>query len=325
MGFLLNGVWSQESVFPTDAAGRFVRPSAPIRNWVTATGAAGPSGAGGFKAEKGRYHLYISLACPWAHRTLIFRKLKGLEGMIGLSVVHWHMGENGWTFEDGPGVIADPVHHARFLHQVYTASQPDYSGRVTVPVLWDLATGKIVNNESSEIIRMFNSAFDGQGATAGDFYPAALRGEIDSLNDRIYATVNNGVYRSGFARSQAAYEEAVRALFSTLDWLEERLAMHRWLCGERLTEADWRLFTTLIRFDAVYVGHFKCNIRRIADYRNLSRYLRELYAAPGIADTVNFQHIKNHYYGSHPQLNPSGIVPVGPELELVDDPGTVVA
>jgi putative glutathione S-transferase len=325
MGFLLNGVWSQENAFPTDQSGRFVRPSAPFRNWVTADGAAGPSGVGGFPAEKGRYHLYISLACPWAHRTLIFRKLKGLEGMIGLSVVHWHMAEKGWTFADGPGVIPDPVHHARFLHQVYTASDANYTGRVTVPVLWDRATGSIVNNESSEIIRMFNAAFDRVGAAPGDYYPAELRSEIDALNERIYATVNNGVYRSGFARSQAAYEEAVRALFATLDWLEEHLAMHRWLCGERLTEADWRLFTTLIRFDAVYVGHFKCNIRRIADCRNLSRYLRELYGRPGIAETVNFQHIKNHYYQSHPQLNPSGIVPVGPELELLDDPGTAVA
>jgi glutathionyl-hydroquinone reductase len=325
MGFLLNGVWSQESAFPADKDGRFVRPSAPFRNWVTADGSAGPSGVGGFKAEKGRYHLYVSLACPWAHRTLIFRKLKRLEAMIGLSVVHWHMAADGWTFEHGPGVIADPVHHARFLHQVYTAAQPDYTGRVTVPVLWDLASGKIVNNESSEIIRMFNSAFDGIGAAPGDFYPAALRGEIDAVNERIYATVNNGVYRAGFARNQNAYEEAARALFATLDWLEEHLTLHRWLCGERITEADWRLFTTLVRFDPVYVGHFKCNIRRIADYTNLTRYLRELYAQPGVAETVNLQHIKNHYYQSHPQLNPSGIVPIGPELQFEDDPGTSVA
>jgi len=317
MGFLLNGVWSQESAFPTDNDGRFVRPSAPIRHWVTADGAAGPSGEAGFKAEKGRYHLYISLACPWAHRTLIFRKLKRLEGMIGLSVVHWHMAENGWTFAEGPDVIADPVHHARFLHQIYTASQPDYTGRVTVPVLWDLATGKIVNNESSEIIRMFNSAFDGIGAAPGDYYPEALRGEIDALNERIYTNVNNGVYRSGFARSQGAYDEAVRALFSTLDWLEEHLAMHRWLCGERLTEADWRLFTTLIRFDPVYVGHFKCNIRRIADYPRLSDYMRTLLRIEGVAATVNLGHIKRHYYQSHRNLNPSGIVPVGPELAFV--------
>jgi putative glutathione S-transferase len=325
MGFLLNGVWSQESAFPADEDGRFVRPSAPFRNWVTADGSAGPSGVGGFKAEKGRYHLYVSLACPWAHRTLIFRKLKGLEAMIGLSVVHWHMTADGWTFEHGPGVVADPVHHARFLHQVYTAAEPDYTGRVTVPVLWDLATGTIVNNESSEIIRMFNSAFDGIGAAPGDFYPAALRGEIDAVNERIYTTVNNGVYRAGFARSQNAYEEAARALFATLDWLEEHLALHRWLCGEKITEADWRLFTTLVRFDPVYVGHFKCNIRRIADYTNLTRYMRDLYAQPGVAETVNLQHIKNHYYQSHPQLNPSGIVPIGPELQFEDDPGTAVA
>ena len=325
MGMLVNGVWVGEDHFPTDSSGRFVRPSSLFRNWVTADGAAGASGVGGFKAEAGRYHLYVSLACPWAHRTLLFRKIKGLEGMVGLSVVHWHMAENGWTFEDGPDVIPDPIHHARFLHQIYTASQPDYSGRVNVPVLWDRASGKIVNNESSEIVRMFNSAFDGVGAAPGDFYPAALRGEIDAFNERIYPNVNNGVYRAGFARSQAAYEEAARALFTTLDWLEEHLGMHRWLCGERLTETDWRLFTTLIRFDAVYVGHFKCNVRRIADYANLSRYLRALYARPGVAETVNFRHIKGHYYQSHPQLNPSGIVPIGPELQLVDDPGVVVA
>jgi putative glutathione S-transferase len=325
MGFLLNGVWSQENAFPADASGRFVRPSAPMRNWVTPDGSPGPSGVGGFKAEIGRYHLYISLACPWAHRTLIFRKLKGLEDKIGLSVVHWHMAEQGWTFEDGPGVISDPVVHAHYLHQLYTAAEPSYTGRVTVPLLWDRATGKIVSNESSEIIRMFNSAFDGVGAEPGDFYPAARRGEIDALNERIYATVNNGVYKAGFARSQGAYEEAVRALFATLDWLEEHLSMHRWLCGDELTEADVRLFTTLIRFDTVYVGHFKCNIRRIADYKNLSRYLGALYALPDIAGTVNFEHIKRHYYQSHPQLNPSGIVPLGPESELLDDPGVAVA
>jgi putative glutathione S-transferase len=325
MGFLLNGVWSNESAFPTDAEGRFVRPSSPIRNWVTADGAAGPSGAGGFKAEAGRYHLYVSLACPWAHRALIFRKLKGLEGMIGLSVVHWRMGEHGWTFEPGPGVIPDPIHHARYLHEVYTASNPAHTGRVTVPVLWDRATAQIVNNESSEIIRMFNSAFERVGAAPGDYYPVELRAEIDALNERIYATVNNGVYRAGFAVRQAAYEEAARALFSTLDWLDGRLAMHRYLCGERLTEADWRLFTTLIRFDPVYVGHFKCNIRRIADYANLSRYLRELYAHPGVSATVNIRHIKGHYYGSHPSINPNGIVPLGPELDLIEDPGVAVA
>ena len=317
MGLLVDGRWQEDASRTKD--GHFIRPATQYRNYVTADDSPGPSGGGGFLAEPGRYHLYVSLACPWAHRTLIFRKLKGLEGMIGLSVVHWHMGANGWTFEEGPGVVPDPVRHAQFLHELYTASQPDYTGRVTVPALWDLKTGKIVNNESSEIIRMFNSAFDRVGAAPGDFYPADLREETDALNERIYFTVNNGVYRAGFAQSQAAYEEAVRALFGTLDWLDERLAMHQWLCGERLTEADWRLFTTLIRFDAVYVGHFKCNIRRIADYPNLMRYLRDLYAQPGVAGTVNFKHIKGHYYTSHPQLNPSGIIPVGPELDLTEE------
>ena len=325
MGMLVDGVWSLEDRALSDPTGRFNRPSSVFRNWVTVDGAAGPSGVGGFKAEPGRYHLYVSLACPWAHRTLLLRKMKGLEGMVGLSVVNWFMAENGWTFEDGPGVIADPVFHARYLHEIYAAAQPDYTGRVNVPVLLDRANGRIVNNESSEIIRMFNSAFDEIGAAPGDFYPPALRSDIDALNERIYASVNNGVYRAGFARSQQAYEEATRALFATLDWLEEHLGMHRWLCGETITEADWRLFTTLIRFDAVYVGHFKCNIRRIADYANLSRYLRALYAQPGVAETVNFQHIKGHYYQSHPWLNPSRIVPIGPELQLVDDPGVVVA
>ena len=316
MGYLLNGEWREESDFPKDASGRFARPPSPFRNWVTPDGAPGPGGAGGFKAEAGRYHLYVSLACPWAHRTLIFRKLKALEDRISLSVVHWRMGADGWTFADGPGVIADPIHHARFLHQTYTAAQPDYSGRVTVPVLWDKSRSAIVNNESSEIIRMFNSAFERAGAAGPDFYPPILRAEIDALNERIYATVNNGVYRAGFAGTQSAYEEAVTALFETLDWLDERLASKRYLCGETVTEADWRLFTTLIRFDAVYVGHFKCNIRRIADYANLSRFLGELYRHEGIAQTVDFHHIKHHYYESHPKLNPSGIVPLGPVLGI---------
>jgi glutathionyl-hydroquinone reductase len=316
MGFLLDGEWREDADFPRDASGRYIRPSSPIRNWVTRDGAPGPSGAGGFKAEAGRYHLYVSLACPWAHRTLIFRRLKHLENIIGVSVTHWHMGADGWTFADGPGVVADPIHHARFLHQVYTAAQPDYTGRVTVPVLWDKARGMIVNNESSEIIRMFNSAFDDVGAAGPDFYPPALRSEIDALNERIYPNVNNGVYRSGFASTQAAYEEAVVPLFETLDLLEAVLTTRRALCGEFLTEADWRLFTTLIRFDAVYVGHFKCNLRRIADYASLSRYLGELYHHEGIAETVDFQHIKHHYYESHRRVNPSGIVPVGPLLSL---------
>ena len=260
MGDFFKGAWRAHGDFPHDTTGHFVRPDAPFRNWVTASGDAGPSGAGGFKAEAGRYHLIVSLACPWAHRTLIFRRLKGLEGMISLSVVHWLLGERGWTFDPGPGVVADSVFGANELREFYVKARPDYSGRVTVPVLWDKKTGAIVNNESSEIIRMFNSAFDRVGAAAGDYYPSDLRQEIDALNARIYATVNNGVYRAGFATTQEAYEEAFRALFETLDWLEARLKGQRFLIGERLTEADWRLFTTLIRFDPVYFGHFKCNL-----------------------------------------------------------------
>jgi putative glutathione S-transferase len=314
MGFLLKGAWRDDAEFPRDPSGHFVRPDASLRNWVTADGAPGPSGIGGFEAEPGRYHLYISLACPWAHRALIMRKLKGLEEAVGLSVVNWHMGANGWTFADGPGVIPDPINNARLMYEIYTASQPDYTGRVTVPVLWDKASGRIVNNESSEIIRMFNSAFDACGAGPGDFYPEALRGEIDPLNARIYATVNNGVYRAGFAGSQRAYEEAAGAVFETLDDLEARLATRGFLVGEKLTEADVRLFTTLIRFDPVYVGLFKCNLRRIKDYPNLSRYLDRLYRYPGIAETVDFHHIKHHYYESLTRINPTGIVPIGPAL-----------
>jgi len=316
MGMMVDGVWRQEDNFPTDASGHFTRPASPLRNWITPDGSPGPSGRGGFAAAPGRYHLYVSLACPWAHRTLIFRALKGLQDAISLSVVHWYMGADGWTFEPGRGVIADPILRARWLHQVYTAGDPVYTGRVTVPLLWDRKTGQIVSNESSEIIRMLNSAFDGAGALPGDFYPVELRGEIDALNARIYDTVNNGVYRAGFARSQTAYDEAVTALFATLDWLEHRLSGRRWLMGDRLTEADWRLFTTLIRFDTVYVGHFKCNIRRIVDYPHLARYLRELYRQPLIAETVDLFHIKHHYYESHRGINPTGIVPAGPLLDL---------
>lgn len=316
MGLMVDGVWRHEDVFPTDSSGRFTRAASPLRNWVTPDGAAGPSGIGGFAAEPGRYHLYVSLACPWAHRTLIFRALKGLQEMIGLSVVHWYMGADGWTFADGPGVVPDPIQHAALLHQVYTAGDPHFTGRITVPVLWDRKTAQIVNNESSEIIRMMNSAFDGVGAAPGDFYPEDLRGEIDAINARVYDTVNNGVYKSGFARSQQAYDEAVATLFESLDWLEDILSRRRWLTGDRLTEADWRLFTTLVRFDAVYVGHFKCNIRRIADYPHLTRYLKDLYRQPQVAETVNIHHIKHHYYESHPQLNPSRIVPIGPLLDF---------
>jgi putative glutathione S-transferase len=308
MGLLVDGVWR-------DKWGRFVRSESRFRNWVTADGSPGPSGEGGFNAEAGRYHLYVSYACPWAHRTLIFRALKGLESMISLSVVNWHMGERGWTFEPGPGVIPDPFNHAKTLADVYVAADSKYSGRVTVPLLWDKQRKTIVNNESSEIIRMLNGAFDGLGAKPGDYYPKDLRAEIDPLNERIYATVNNGVYKAGFATAQAAYEEALMPLFETLDWLEARLASRRYLCGDRVTEADWRLFTTLLRFDPVYVGHFKCNIRRIADYPRLSAYLAALLSVPGVRGTVHLDHIKNHYYGSHKAINPTGIVPVGPKLD----------
>lgn len=314
MGLLVDGRWQDQWYDTAKSGGRFQRQDSAFRNWVTADGAPGPSGEGGFKAEAGRYHLYVSLACPWAHRALIFRALKGLEAMIDVSVVNWLMLDKGWTFAQGEGVVPDPIGGAQYLHEVYTRADPHYTGRVTVPVLWDKATATIVNNESSEIIRMFNSAFDGIGAKPGDYYPPALRPEIDALNERIYATVNNGVYKAGFATTQAAYEEAVAPLFDTLDWLEERLAARRFLTGDDITEADWRLFTTLIRFDAVYVGHFKCNIRRIADYPRLSAYLRALLQVDGVSGTVDLGHIKRHYYESHRTINPTGIVPVGPDL-----------
>jgi putative glutathione S-transferase len=316
VGLLVDGVWQDRWYDTKSTGGRFVRNSAAFRNWVTADGSAGPSGKGGFKAEPGRYHLYVSFACPWAHRTLIMRKLKGLEEMISLSVVHWRMLEHGWTFEEGPGVIPDPINGARYLHQVYTAADPSYTGRVTVPVLWDNQSGTVVNNESAEIIRMFNASFNAIGTRSGDYYPEGLREEIDVLNARIYDNVNNGVYKAGFATTQAAYEEAVHPLFETLDMLDARLASRRYLFGDRLTEADIRLFTTLVRFDPVYVGHFKCNLRRIADYQNLPGYVRDLYQTGGIAETVNMQHIKGHYYESHRTINPTGIVPVGPILDL---------
>ncbi|MBI0535792.1 glutathione S-transferase family protein [Roseomonas sp. KE2513] len=312
MGLLVDGR-RQDRWYDTKASGgRFLRKESAFRNWVTPDGAPGPSGEGGFKAEPGRYHLYVSLACPWAHRALIMRARKGLTEAIGLSVVHWHMGENGWTFEEGPGVIRDPIHHARFLHEVYTAAEPDYTGRVTVPVLWDKQRGTIVNNESAEIIRMLDHAFGGPG----DHYPAALRPEIDGLNATIYDTVNNGVYKAGFATTQEAYEEAVRPLFETLDLLDWRLSSRRYLVGDGLTEADIRLFTTLVRFDAVYHGHFKCNLRQIAAYPALFPYLRDLYQSVGFGETCDFDHIKRHYYGSHRGINPTGIVPLGPLQDL---------
>jgi glutathionyl-hydroquinone reductase len=316
MGLLVKGQWQDQWYDTASSGGRFVRKDAAFRNWITPDGAAGPSGKAGFKAEAGRYHLYVGLACPWAHRTVVVRALRGLEGMISVSVVNWLMLENGWTFADGPGVVPDPINGAQFLHQVYTAADPDYTGRVTVPILWDKQQATIVNNESSEIIRMLNSAFDGLGARPGDFYPPALRAEIDEINARVYDTLNNGVYKAGFATTQQAYEEAVLPLFDTLGWLEGRLSSRRFLTGDTLTEADIRLFTTLIRFDAVYVGHFKCNLRRIADYPNLSGYTRELYQLRGIPSTVNFDHIKRHYYESHRGVNPTGIVPLGPQHDF---------
>jgi putative glutathione S-transferase len=320
MGLLVDGHWTDRWYDTSASGGRFQRQESAFRNWVTPDGTPGPTGEGGFKAEPGRYHLYVSLACPWAHRTLIFRILKGLENSISLSVTHWFMGEQGWTFDNGPGVIPDPIGGAERLYEVYLRSNPSYTGRVTVPVLWDKARNVIVSNESSEIIRMMNSAFDRIGAVPGDFYPVELREQIDALNAHIYATVNNGVYKAGFATTQDAYEGAVRPLFTTLDWLEERLTKSRYLCGERLTEADWRLFTTLVRFDMVYAGHFKCNLRRLVDYPNLWDYTRELYQHPGVAATVDFTHIKRHYYQSHKSVNPTGIVPAGPELDFLSPP-----
>jgi putative glutathione S-transferase len=314
---LVDGIWRTQERGPAPPDGRFTRRESPFRNWVTPDGAPGPSGTGGFAAEPHRYHLYVSLACPWAHRTLIFRALKGLEDLIGVSVTHWLMAENGWTFAEGPGVVPDTVNGARFLHQIYTKADPGFSGRVTVPVLWDKKQNTIVNNESSEIIRMFNSAFDRLGAARGDYYPRGLRSEIDKVNARVYDTLNNGVYKAGFAATQSAYEEAVKPLFETLEWLEQTLSRQRYSCGDEVTEADWRLFTTLIRFDSVYHGHFKCNLARVIDYPHIFAYTRELYQWPKIAPTVNFTHIKSHYYQSHRHINPTGIVPLGPLIDFL--------
>ena len=313
MGQLIDGRWrTAHELKSTD--GRFHRADTKFRNWVTVDGSPGPSGEGQFPAEAGRYHLYVAMACPWAHRTLIFRKLKALEDMISVSVVEPLMDDNGWAFS---AALPDHLGGRQRLHEVYTAAKPVYTGRASVPVLWDKKRQTIVSNESSEIIRMLNSAFDDIGADASvDFYPKPLRGEIDRINSVVYDTVNDGVYKTGFARTQAAYDESVTALFATLDALEKRLAGSRYLVGERLTEADWRLFTTLVRFDSVYFTHFKCNLRRIADYPNLSGYLRELYQMPGIAPTVDFDAIKRHYFQSHLSINPRGIVPVGLEIDL---------
>lgn len=317
MGLLINGKWHTDWYDTKSTGGKFERKASSFRNWITKDGSAGIMGEAGFKAEPNRYHLYVSLACPWAHRAIIYRQLKGLDSMIPMSVVNAYMGENGWNFEAGDGVVADPIFNAQFLHQIYIQADPDYTGRVTVPVLWDKHKQTIVSNESADIIRMLNSAFDDVGAVKGDFYPQALRQQIDELNDFVYANINNGVYRAGFATTQEAYDEAVIALFDALEVIEQRLSTQRYLLGEHITEADWRLFTTLVRFDAVYVGHFKCNLKRIVDFPHLWGYVRDLYQVEGIAQTVDIDYIKAHYYGSHETINPTRIIPKGPELDFL--------
>jgi putative glutathione S-transferase len=314
MGLLVDGAW-QEDVSRT-ANGRFVRPTTSFRDFVTANGNAGPTGKGGYAAEAGRYHLYISLACPWAHRTLIFRELKQLDNVVSVSIAEPLYGKTGWEFGTARGGTLDSANGKSTLAEIYLLADPRYTGRVSVPVLWDKKRRTIVNNESSEIIRMLNSAFEAFTNVHTDYYPAELHSEIDRINDIVYPTVNNGVYRAGFATSQEAYEEAARGIFETFDQLEDRLSRQRYLIGRQITEADWRLFPTLVRFDAVYYGHFKCNLRRVADYPNLWNYLRDLYQVPGIAATVSIDHIKRHYYGSQRQVNPTGIVPIGPLIDF---------
>ncbi|MBU4681551.1 glutathione S-transferase family protein [Cedecea davisae] len=317
MGQLIDGVWHDVWYDTKSTGGRFKRTESAFRNWLTADGTAGPDGSKGFAAEKDRYHLYVSLACPWAHRTLMVRKLKGLEPFISVSVVHPLMLQNGWTFgADFPDATGDTLYQHDFLYQLYLQADPNYTGRVTVPVLWDKKNQTIVSNESAEIIRMFNTAFDALGARAGDYYPEALRSEIDELNGWIYDSVNNGVYKAGFATSQEAYDESVDKLFISLERLEQILGQHRYLTGNQLTEADIRLWTTLVRFDPVYVTHFKCDKRRISDYPNLYGFLRDIYQLPGMSETVNFPHIRNHYYRSHKTINPTGVISVGPAQDL---------
>jgi glutathionyl-hydroquinone reductase len=317
MGLLVDGVWRDQWYDTKSSGGAFVRKDAAFRNFVTADGSAGPTGKGGFKAEAGRYHLYVSLACPWAHRTLIFRAIKGLEDLISVSVVHPLMLEHGWTFAtDFDAATGDTLFGNDYMHQIYTRADPAHTGRVTVPVLWDKETGTIVNNESSEIIRMLGSAFDGLTGNTTDYYPESLRSDIDAVNALVYPNINNGVYRAGFATAQSVYEEAFHDVFNALDQIEAKLGDYRYLTGDQITEADWRLFTTIVRFDAVYHGHFKCNLRRIADYPNLTGWLRELYQIEGVADTVDMDHIKTHYYASHRMINPTGIVPAGPALDF---------
>ncbi len=316
MGLLVDGIWQEHDRDIAGAGGTFARTKSAFRNWVTPDGAPGPSGAGGFAPARGRYHLYVALSCPWAHRTLIFRTLKKLEDVISLSIVSPQMRSGSWDFAEFPGVIPDSVNGKTAMPDIYLLADPRFTGRVTVPVLWDKERATIVNNESSEIIRMFNSAFDAFTDVKTDFYPAALRTEIDEINAFVYANVNNGVYRAGFASTQAAYEAAFRDVFGALDTLEQRLSRQRYLVGNRITEADWRLFVTLVRFDAAYHGQFKCNLRRLGDYPNLSNYLRDLHAVPGVAGTVDLQHIKQGYYRRRPDRNPSGVVPLGPALDF---------
>jgi len=315
MGLLVDGVWHDKWYDTKSNQGKFKREDAQLRNWITADGSAGPTGVDGFKAEADRYHLYVSLACPWAHRTLIFRKLKGLEDMITVSVVSPDMLSHGWTFEQDKHSTGDSLFDSEYMHQIYTRNNPKYSGRVTVPVLWDKKQNRIVSNESSEIIRMLNTAFNDITGNTLDFYPEALQSEIDEINAFVYDNINNGVYKTGFATSQEAYEDAYHALFSALDKIEERLGHSRYLLGDQLTEADWRLFTTLIRFDPVYFGHFKCNRQQLEQYDNISGYIRDLYQVDGVAETVDFYHIKRHYYFSHTMINPTQVVPVGPDID----------
>lgn len=316
MGELVDGVWRDKRDGAGSNGGAFERSASSFRNWITPGGAPGPSGSGGFAAEAGRYHLYVSYACPWAHRALIFRALKGLEDLISVDVVDPDMLEDGWTLKgDYPGATGDRLLGKTMLREVYTEAEPQATTRVTVPVLWDKATGSIVSNESAEIIRMFNSAFDAITGNDDDFWPEALREKIEPVNERIYHTLNNGVYRAGFATSQDAYDDAAGELFETMDWLEDKLSNQRYLVGDRVTEADWRLFTTLVRFDQVYHGHFKCNRSRLIDLPHLWAYARELHQWPGVAGTVNMDHIRRHYHYSHETVNPHRIIPIGPELD----------
>lgn len=316
MSLLVDGKWQDNWDNADENDGRFIRKDSQFRSWITPDGSPGPTGEGGFKAEPNRYHLYVSYACPWANRTLIMRKLKGLEEMISVSVVNPYRDEQSWNFKPGKGVDSDPVLDADYLYEIYTHVEPKYSGRVSVPVLYDLKQDKIVNNESADITRMLNSAFDEIGANDVDFYPEEFADTIDAINEEVYDKVNNGVYKVGFSTKQEVYDEEVTDLFETLDHLEARLENNRYLLGDQITEADWRLFVTLIRFDSVYHGHFKCNIKRIVDYKNLWRYTRELYNYKDVKETIDFDHIKEHYYATHKNINPTGIVPKGPEIDF---------